>query len=397
MTSNKSEGARIDMTEGPDEHIVPGCPWKTDPEKCYCVEAGEQPPELLELAEVRAALHPWMVEDTDQWGTWMVTLAWPGDVERAEGWGRTADAAREMAAIRLHRAGWRPSMGTEAAAPLLEAFELIERKEAVNDIAEKLEPPPPSVDELRRVLLARVVVLDAHEVVDGMLVRDAYGDYLLRYGCFAHVAFAVNVRPWRAWSQPLMHWPKTGRYDLVAWGLAKETPAEALREAAEKFEAVAGVIEGWDPNGAIPATATAPASLGRSCRTDFHYADPKAVPYEEPGTILGEPMVIIRCRCVCGGSSVAIDCKPRVDAPAAGTEARPFAEVWPRTDRRDQLLVDLVTPAWKFALVALYLTTGRAMPDEAKRDGCVFGYCDGRGVQQPKASATHVGWTVEPG
>lgn len=81
----------------------------------------------------------------------------------------------------------------------------------------------------------------------------------------------------------------------------------------------------------------------------------------------------------------------------AGTEARPFAEVWPRTDRRDQLLVALVTPAWKFALVALYLTTGRVLPDEAKRDGCVFGYCDGRGVQQPKASATHVGWTVEPG
>lgn len=58
----------------------------------------------------------------------------------------------------------------------------------------------------------------------------------------------------------------------------------------------------------------------------------------------------------------------------AGTEARPFVEV-----------------------CSLYLTTGRATPAEAKRDGCVFGFCDARGVQQPKATATHVGWTVEPG
>lgn len=81
----------------------------------------------------------------------------------------------------------------------------------------------------------------------------------------------------------------------------------------------------------------------------------------------------------------------------AGTEARPFAEVWPRSEQRDELLVDLVKPTWRFTLAALYLLTGRHMPAEAKRDGCVFGYCDERGVQQPKATATHVGWTVEPG
>lgn len=80
----------------------------------------------------------------------------------------------------------------------------------------------------------------------------------------------------------------------------------------------------------------------------------------------------------------------------SGTEVRPFTEVWPRDGRRDDLLVDLVTPAWKFALAGLYLTTGRCIPDEAKRDGCVFGFCDARGVQQPKATATHIGWTVEP-
>jgi hypothetical protein len=81
----------------------------------------------------------------------------------------------------------------------------------------------------------------------------------------------------------------------------------------------------------------------------------------------------------------------------AGTEARPFVEVWPRSDRRDHILVELVTPMWKFALANLYLTTGRTLPDEAKRDGCVFGFCDERGVQQPKATATHVGWTCAGG
>jgi hypothetical protein len=81
----------------------------------------------------------------------------------------------------------------------------------------------------------------------------------------------------------------------------------------------------------------------------------------------------------------------------AGSEDRPFVEVWPRDDHRDRMLRDLVVPSrWKFALVALYLSTGRHMPDEAKRHGCVFGFCDARGVQRPKVSATHIGWTVEP-
>lgn len=87
---------------------------------------------------------------------------------------------------------------------------------------------------------------------------------------------------------------------------------------------------------------------------------------------------------------------PEQQPAAPGSEAAPFAEVWPRDERRDDLLVQLVTPGWKFALANLYLMTGRAIPTEAKRDGCVFGYCDGLGVQQPKSAATHIGWTIAP-
>lgn len=212
--------------------------------------------DLPALDKIWAALTPWRVEDTDGWGDWAVTHAWPGDRERAEGWGRTAEEARQMATTRLFRAGWRADMPPEAAVPLLEEFEVIEAIEGAGEIAELLGPPETAgpivtvagtadVAEMERQLDAwrcggapllilgegvRVEVrpiVDAHEVVDGMLVRDSYGDYLLRFGPWGHVAYAINVREtWRSWSPPLMRWPRRGRFEVVASGLSKETPAE---------------------------------------------------------------------------------------------------------------------------------------------------------------------------
>lgn len=86
-----------------------------------------------------------------------------------------------------------------------------------------------------------------------------------------------------------------------------------------------------------------------------------------------------------------------------------FEEVWPRTPERDDLVVRLgVAGFWRVALAGLYLSTGRCIPEEAKRCGCYFGFCgaDGSRVTDVKVSgdgigcavvaspATHVGWTV---
>lgn len=86
-----------------------------------------------------------------------------------------------------------------------------------------------------------------------------------------------------------------------------------------------------------------------------------------------------------------------------------FEEVWPRTLERDSFIVKLGLPGqWLFALAALYLTTGRCIPEEAKRRGCYFGLCDadgervadvrvsrgGDGAVLVESPATHVGWTV---
>ena len=72
----------------------------------------------------------------------------------------------------------------------------------------------------------------------------------------------------------------------------------------------------------------------------------------------------------------------------------PFVEVHPRTEERDDLLLTLSRSTWRLALARLYLSTGRSMPDAAKRDGCSFGFCDAQGNLKAKADATHIGWTV---
>lgn len=99
-------------------------------------------------------------------------------------------------------------------------------------------------------------VVGAHEVVDGMLVRDSSGDYLLRYGPFAHIAQANGVREqWRSWAPPLMRWPKIGRFEVAASGLARDASADELRAAAERFERHASKVTDWDPM-AVVAEAT---------------------------------------------------------------------------------------------------------------------------------------------
>lgn len=76
--------------------------------------------------------------------------------------------------------------------------------------------------------------------------------------------------------------------------------------------------------------------------------------------------------------------------------ARVFDERLLRSEKHDRLIEGLATPHWRIALAALYLSTGRCLPDEAKRQGCYFGYCDAEGNLAPKAEATHVGWMVAP-
>ena len=76
---------------------------------------------------------------------------------------------------------------------------------------------------------------------------------------------------------------------------------------------------------------------------------------------------------------------------------RRFVEVWPRSAGLDAVLEGLVGPLWRFALYALYLSTGRSIPHAAKQTtGVSFGYCDAAGELRPKAEATHVGWTLDP-
>lgn len=72
----------------------------------------------------------------------------------------------------------------------------------------------------------------------------------------------------------------------------------------------------------------------------------------------------------------------------------PFVEVHPRTTERDDLLLSLGRSTWPLALAHLYLSTGRYMPEAAKREGCFYGFCDAQGHMMPKKDATHVGWTV---
>ncbi len=77
-------------------------------------------------------------------------------------------------------------------------------------------------------------------------------------------------------------------------------------------------------------------------------------------------------------------------------EPAPFAEIHERSETRDKAIADLHDPALaRLALPALYLSTGRYTPDEAKRAKTVmFGFCDAAGKIKAKADATHVGWSL---
>ncbi len=72
----------------------------------------------------------------------------------------------------------------------------------------------------------------------------------------------------------------------------------------------------------------------------------------------------------------------------------PFRERLPRTPGRDRHLEGLGGSASRACLAALYLSDGRYLPDEAKRNGVAFGYCNAEGWLCPRTTATHVGWTV---
>lgn len=77
-------------------------------------------------------------------------------------------------------------------------------------------------------------------------------------------------------------------------------------------------------------------------------------------------------------------------------EAFCFAEVLPRSDKHDRFLAQLQTPAWRIALAALYLSSGRFLPDEAAQRGVYYGFCNAAGDRCPMEQATHVGWSIVP-
>ena len=78
------------------------------------------------------------------------------------------------------------------------------------------------------------------------------------------------------------------------------------------------------------------------------------------------------------------------------TESVRFTNVCKRTDAVDVHLCSLAGSLGKPALFALYLARGTSVPDEAKHTaGVLFGFCDAKGVQVPRTSASHVGWTLD--
>ena len=77
------------------------------------------------------------------------------------------------------------------------------------------------------------------------------------------------------------------------------------------------------------------------------------------------------------------------------TERPAFRIVIPAAKVDDGLIADLVGPMWKLALTRLYLLAGMYIPHQAKVVGSTrFGFCDSDGEQQPRAQATHFGWTA---
>lgn len=76
-----------------------------------------------------------------------------------------------------------------------------------------------------------------------------------------------------------------------------------------------------------------------------------------------------------------------------------FENVLPREEVSDDDIVMLRSSTWRIVLAALYLRTGQYLPDDAKKRGAFFGFCDPEGNYLPEGNpgATHFGWSADRG
>lgn len=75
--------------------------------------------------------------------------------------------------------------------------------------------------------------------------------------------------------------------------------------------------------------------------------------------------------------------------------SEPFVTLLPATEENCRLLTDCFTSQAKFALAALYLRSGKYMPEIAKKRGAYLGLCDARGYRvEDNTTATHIGITA---
>lgn len=82
----------------------------------------------------------------------------------------------------------------------------------------------------------------------------------------------------------------------------------------------------------------------------------------------------------------------------SAAERDTFETFIPREKVSRDDIANLVGPLCLPTLVALYLRAGRYVPNEAKKKGVYYGFCDEQGHYLPDnhAGATHFGWSVEP-
>ena len=83
--------------------------------------------------------------------------------------------------------------------------------------------------------------------------------------------------------------------------------------------------------------------------------------------------------------------------PAGWLAPSPYSEVHPRTKARDRAVANLKHSPhlMLWCLSALYLTTGRYIPQEAKVAREIrLGFCDQAGNPVSQSDATHIGWSL---
>ncbi len=98
-------------------------------------------------------------------------------------------------------------------------------------------------------------IVDAGDVPDGSLVRDSMGVFYMRHGRGGQVA--RNVGPWRVWGElQRFAWFRSGRFEIVALGVAQDATSADLQAIGDAFEAAFGEHDFWEQGSAIPATAT---------------------------------------------------------------------------------------------------------------------------------------------